>query len=234
MTISLPVFPYADLRDARSKRIGSRQSLVEVVEHATGLRKLSQDLSSFVCVLDLLQRHLPPNTSWKADDRHFKTPNGYMDRIEAYCDFSGPTELRIREFVWDDLFSRTPNCSRRQNARETIAHEFGHLRIPGHKRKVLARSRRSGFTTSQRAARDRGLDDLADISQFSERNLDLEEEADWFAYALLVPVTYLDGKQTIKELSQLYDVSERVAYHAALLSKDYHRSKFVLEANRLG
>jgi hypothetical protein len=60
------------------------------------------------------------------------------------------------------------------------------------------------------------------------RNHDLEQEADYFGYALLVPIRWVDGTMSICDISSIFDVSNAVAYEAALLAKDYHRSKAIL------
>jgi hypothetical protein len=51
----------------------------------------------------------------------------------------------------------TANTATRHDAREVVAHEFGHLELPCHKRKISARARRSDFGTSKRAAKDQLL-----------------------------------------------------------------------------
>jgi hypothetical protein len=60
-----------------------------------------------------------------------------------------------------------------------------------------------------RAAHNKDPGNREDSLALRARNLDLEEEADCFQYACLVPVTELDGSLSIMQLSDQYDVTKK-------------------------
>ena len=231
MRVPFPRSPYSNIRDDRSRRTMTRERLIQVVDRAEECRSKIADLIGQACMADALQRLLPPKAFWTADDVLFDVNGGSMSGVQAFCDFADGTMMVLRERIWVNLFNDYETALR-QDSRETIAHEFGHVLLKSHKRKLAARAKNSGFSTDKRAAFDQNENWNGSFETSKARNLDLEEEANCFAFALLEPVKTLDGKLTINEVGGLYDVSTRVAYEAALLAKDYHRATFIRNARR--
>lgn len=153
MRVPFPKSPYSEIRDARPTRIMPRERIIQIVDRADEYRSKIVDLTGLACMSDALQRLLPPKAYWTADDMLFDVNGGSMTGIQAFCDFADGTMMVLRERVWANLFNDS-EAMLRQDSRETIAHEFGHVLLKSHKRKLAARARSSGFSTDKRAAFD--------------------------------------------------------------------------------
>ena len=230
MITPFPHFPFSHIRDYRKKPQFSQERLITIVDLATEERNKISDLVGYVSVLDALIR-LPKGVYWSADDRYFLTLNGYMDGVEAYCDFHQGSNLYLREFI---IFALSENATKqdRWDARGVVAHELGHLSPLNHRHKLIARTKSVDSSTSRRAAHDRKEGAFEDKLARKARNLDLEEEADCYSYAFLVPVTELNGTESFNDISAWYDVSPELAYNAAMLAKDYQRATFLRDAKQ--
>lgn len=222
MSVRIPKFPYSNLRDDRPRRRMGDERVIEICEVAAAFRRPYCDLLGVFDALLALQRGLPTGVHFMPDDKQFIS----MEGVEAFCDFSGATVVFMRETIWIDLHIGKHGCAKRRHAFEVIAHELGHLRLPSHKRKLNARARKATLSMV-RAAHNNYPGNREDPLALKARNLDLEEEADCFQYACLVPVTELDGSLSITQLSHQYDVTKRTAYEAAMLAKDYQRALFL-------
>lgn len=201
----------------------SAERLVYIVEKAAQKRLNRASINQAICGLDSLQYNLPDGIPINPCDEVFRVNGTFLKDIPAYCDFDGDTVLEMREYIWDDLFHAHITSNKKQEADEVVHHELGHLWLEDHKRKVIARARKSGFGSSKRAAKDHSLGEFTKFS-IKHRNADLEEEADYFGWAMQVPVSYLDGRLSIKQIAEKYFVSNRVAYLSAMMAKDYHRA----------
>lgn len=226
MSIRIPRFPYCDLRDDRPRREMAHKRLTEICDTAAVYRRRFCDLFGVFDALLAVQHGLPDGVYFIPDDRHFIAERGFMKGVEAFCDFSKEPIVFMREYIWDDLHGERTGCAKRRHAFEVIAHELGHVHLPSHKRKLNARAKKASLSMV-RAAHNKDPGNREDSLALRARNLDLEEEADCFQYACLVPVTELDGSLSIMQLSDQYDVTKRTAYEAAMLAKDYRRALFL-------
>lgn len=221
--------PYMELRDDRHSSLIKRARKRSIIERASDFSAEGADLLGVVDALDFLQRRFPlDKADWQPNEQVFIDYHGNQICADAFWDFSRKKpRLYMRESVFSGLFSEVPRCENRRKSKNTIFHEFGHLRLTSHRRKINARARKSGLETSKRAAQSTAQVDWTDPIVIKARNLDLEEEANCFSYAAQVPVTKLDGSLSVVQISEEFDVTLEVAYNAALLAKDYQRAKLL-------